>query len=38
MYTYLHSAKRRLRYDPGKIVTHGPKLHTSKKDIFLNYD
>ena len=24
---YLHSAKRRMKYDPEKIVVHGCKLH-----------
>ena len=27
LYVYLHSAKRRMRYDPEMIVTHGFKLH-----------
>ena len=26
-YIYLHSAKRMMKYDPGKIVTRGCKLH-----------
>ena len=26
IYIYLHSAKQRIKYDPGKIVTHGYKL------------
>ena len=26
-YIHLHGAKRRMRYSPGKIVTHGCKLY-----------
>ena len=27
IYIYIYNAKHRMRYDPGKIVTHGHKLH-----------
>ena len=27
LYIYLHSSKRRMRYDTGKIIAHGCKLH-----------
>ena len=27
LYIYLHSAKRMMKYNPGKIAIHGCKLH-----------
>ena len=27
LYMYLHGAKRMMKYNPGKIVIHGCKLH-----------